>query len=210
MHDYVTKAEQRAARNLAHEMFMELHGILEGEYTFYTKLVGSGKKGTVIRDSDGRFDLDYQIILTKNSKIFKETGKFDPTETKRKFMGEMQKILKSHRLEDSTTAITLNDKTSKFSIDFVLIDSTNDNRWDIIKRNNKGSVNEYTWNIMPSQKGYSDYYERLPENERFELANKIRDLKIKDKSLSEGKRKGSYVLTMQEIKEHMDEHGHKG
>lgn len=210
MYEHVANDKHSPARRLADETFTELSNALKDEYKFYTQLVGSGVKGTIIRDADGRYDLDYQIILTHNSKVFKKNGKFDPTQTKKRFMGEIQKILKSSRLEDSTTAITLNDLDKDYSIDFVIIDGTDDKNWKIVRRNNKGSNNEYTWNEMSEIQGYSQYYGSLEELERLKLANKIMDLKVKDKKLLEDRRTGSYVLTMQAIKEHKDRHEHKG
>ena len=210
MYERVTKSEHRPARSLAHETITKLHEALRDEYTFYSQYVGSCKWGTVIRDSDRGFDIDYQIILTHNSKVFKENGKFDSTKTKKRFMSEIQKILESSRLEDSTTAITLNNPDKDYSIDFVIIDGTDDKNWKIVRRNNKGSNNEYTWNEMSEIQGYSQYYGSLEELERLKLANKIMDLKVKDKKLLEDRRTGSYVLTMQAIKEHKDRHEHKG
>lgn len=209
MYEPVSKKQQGCARSIANSIFTELHRALRDEYKFQPVLVGSGKKGTVIRDAKGRFDLDYQLILTRNSDVFVKKEKFDPSETKKRFMGEIQRALKSGRLEDSTTAITLNDKDSDFSIDFVIIDGTDDSKWKIIRRNNKGSRNEYTWNEMPDAKGCSEYYASLEDPERSELSKKIIDAKIKDKKLPEDKRTGSYILTVQAIKEHRDKHGHK-
>ena len=210
MHEHVSVKQQGCARRTANSVFTELHRALGDEYRFRCVLVGSGKKGTVIRDAKGNFDLDYQLILTHNSKVCAERGRFDPTETKQRFMGEIQKILKSSRLEDSTTAITLNDEDSDFSIDFVIIDGTDDEKWKIIRRNNKNSKNEYTWNEMPYAKGCSEYYSSLEDQERSELSKRIIDAKTKDKMLPENKRTGSYILTIQAIKEHRDKHGHKG
>ena len=209
MYEHVTRSEQAHVRRLAHNTFTKLRNILRNEYKFYTGLVGSGKKGTIIRDEENRFDIDYQIILTKNSKIFKEKGDFDPTQTKQRFFGSMRKILEPKSLEDSTTAITLNDPKDDFSIDFVIIDGTDADNWKIIRRNNKDSKNEYTWNKLPSVKEYSAYYGSLEESERSDLKNKIINLKIKDKKLPDHKRKDSYIVTMQAIKEHKDKHGHK-
>lgn len=209
MYEYVSKKQQSLARSIANNVFTELHRALQGEYRFQHMLVGSGKKGTVIRDAEGRFDLDYQLILTRNSVVFVKKGKFDPSETKQRFKGEIQRILKSNRLEDSTTAITLNDEDSDFSIDFVIIDGTDDSKWKIIRRNNKSSRNEYTWNEMPDAKGCSEYYASLEDSERSELSKRIIDAKTEDKKLPENKRIGSYILTVQTIKEHRDKHGHK-
>lgn len=209
MYDLVSMKQHSPVRILIHEMFIELRQELKDEYHFDCELVGSGRKNTIMRDANGRYDLDYQIVLTRNSKIFKKDRSFKPTEVKQRFLGAMQKILPSHRFEDSTTAITLNDRNSDFSVDFVIIDGTDDTKWKIIRRNNDGSRNTYTWNEMPSSKGYSRYYGNLPDDERYKLKKKIIGLKIKDKELNENRRVGSYTLTMQAIKEHMDRHGHK-
>lgn len=88
------------------------------------KIAGSGVHGTMIRDSNGKYDLDYQIILTHNSPCYRRKD-WNPTKIKDDFFRTFQKhVGKGERFENSTTAITLvnDDKTrNPYSIDFVIM-----------------------------------------------------------------------------------------
>lgn len=205
----VTRKEHSQARQYAHKILGELRERMKSKYRFYTRFVGSGKWGTVIRDADGRYDLDYQIILTKNSKFYKDNKEFDPTLTKQDFFGKFESIINKKGLENSTTAITFNDSKSDYSFDFVIIDGTVENNWKIIRRNNTDSKNQYTWNEIPNGKDYLRYYKSLPEAERYELAKEIVRRKIIDKNLPYHDRKGSYTINAEVLEEHRYKHEHK-
>jgi hypothetical protein len=205
----VTRKEHSQARQYAHKILGELRERMKSKYRFYTRFVGSGKWGTVIRDTDGRYDLDYQIILTKNSRIYKDDKKFDPTITKQDFYGKLESIINKKGLEDSTTAITFNNSESDYSFDFVIIDGTVENDWKIIRRNNTDSRNQYTWNEIPSGKNYLNYYKSLPEVERYELGKEIMRRKTIDKKRPFYERKGSCTINTEVLEEHRYKHEHK-
>lgn len=148
----VTKKQSSQARNFANKLLKELQKELKIKYKFTTKLVGSAKYNTIIKDEDGWFDVDYQIILTKNSKEYKKNCLSNSTEIKEdffNFFNEKYKNNKYFKVENSTTAITLIDYSHKFSFDFVIIKLFPNNN-EIIRRNNKrnSTKNEYTWNKL--------------------------------------------------------------
>ena len=152
MFERVTKRESRIARERAAAIILKIQKILRDKYTFTYRLVGSAKWGTIIKDNSGKYDLDYQLLLTPKSKEFKANKLSNPTMIKNDFYGAFSKALdQSEKIENSTTAITLINNDSKpFSIDFVIIKLFPENNL-IIRRNNKrgSSNNEYTWNKLP-------------------------------------------------------------
>lgn len=134
------------------------HNKIHGSYKFIVKPIGSQKRRCVIQDSNGKYDLDYQIVLAKNCK-----GSILPTDIKRAFLRAFTDCAnKNEKVEDSTTVITVRcSKNSgsfdasheKYSFDFVIIDPSETKR---IRRNGQ---NEYTWVELPSKNTY--IYERF-------------------------------------------------
>lgn len=149
----ITKKQCSIARQRATAIIDDIQKLLKDEYTFAWRIVGSGAWGTMVEDNNGEYDLDYQLLLTVSSKVYKENGLSDPTQIKKDFLSAFNKVLNGkERLQDSTTAITLINKDSKpYHIDFVIIRLFPDNH-EIIRRNNTNespSVNTYTWNELP-------------------------------------------------------------
>ena len=147
----VSKKECRVARQRALKFLNVVQRELSKKYRFTFRLVGSGKWGTMVKDEKGHYDLDYQILLTKNSKEYQNNQLKDATEIKQDFIGAFN-ISKNEKIENSTTAITLINKDGHhFHIDFVIIKLFPENN-QIIRRNNKietPSINEFTWNELP-------------------------------------------------------------
>ena len=113
------------ARKRAHKLIYDVRNHLKiyKLYKFNVKLIGSQKRRCVIQDSNGKYDLDYQILLTKNSKAYKDDKFSNPTQIKRDFLAAFNSAAKpGEKFEDSTTAITLINKDDKpYSMDFVII-----------------------------------------------------------------------------------------
>ena len=187
----VTRKQSKIARNRAHIIFQDVRAALKGKYRFATRLVGSAVWGTIIEDNNGKYDLDYQILLTKNSKAYKDDKFSNPTQIKRDFLAAFNSAAKpGEKFEDSTTAITLINKDDKpYSIDFVIIRLFPDNN-EIIRRNNKKetiSVNEYTWNELPGYNKAYDKFKSLSLHEKQDLIeNYIIPKKYKEKQKQEG------------------------
>ena len=182
----VTKKESRSARIFALNILNILRSELHNKYTFADRLVGSVIWNIVIKDKDGFWDLDYQILLTKNSKEYKNNKLNNPTQIKNDFfncISELFRDKKGFKVENSTTAITLINYNEKYSIDFVVI-RLYPNNHEIIRRNNKenSSINEFTWNELPN---FNDAYKRfydLPANNKQDLIeNHILPRKVTEK-----------------------------
>ncbi len=153
-------ASYKEARQRAYKLVCDLrkHPKIYKLYRFNVKLIGSQKRRCVIQDSNGKYDLDYQVVLTNNCK-----GCLKPTEIKKAFLCAFTECAnKNEKVEDSTTVVTVRCSKSnnkfdanleKFSFDFVIIDSTESKR---IRRNGK---DQYTWIELPSKNTY--IYERF-------------------------------------------------
>ena len=182
----VTKKQGSQARNFANKLLKELQKELKIKYKFTTKLVGSAKYNTILKDEDGWFDVDYQIILTKNSKEYKKNCLSNSTGIKEdffNFFNEKYKNNKCFKVENSTTAITLIDYSHKFSFDFVIIKLYPDNN-EIIRRNNKcnSTKNEYTWNKLSDLNDAYSIFNDMNSTDKIVLIEEyILPRKIKEK-----------------------------
>ena len=120
----VTKKESRSARIFALNILNILRSELHNKYIFADRIVGSAVWNTIIKDKNRFWDLDYQILLTKNSKEYKNNKLNNPTQIKNDFfncISELFRDKKGFKVENSTTAITLINYNEKYSIDFVVI-----------------------------------------------------------------------------------------
>lgn len=198
----ITKKQSSKVRKFASEIFKILHKNLKDKYTFTVRLVGSVAWNTVLKDSNGFWDVDYQILLTKNSKEYKVNRLNNPTDIKSSFLREFNKIFKddkNYKIENSTTAITLIDKKNKYSIDFVIIKLYPSNN-EIIRRNNKknSSINEFTWNQLPKfNEAYRKFSELCPMQKKDLIENYVLPRKKEEKKKHDNdktKRSSSEIL----------------
>ncbi|MDR0850757.1 MAG: hypothetical protein LBN07_04780 [Christensenellaceae bacterium] len=188
----ISKKQCRLARGRAKKIIEDLRKKVRDKYIFSDSLVGSGKWGTMMSDLNGEYDLDYQILLTHNSKEYNKTKqKFDnPTKIKNDFYEAFDSIKNKHeKFENSTTAITLkNSQDDKpFHIDFVIIDP---NKNQIVRRNNKSEIlqkNEFTWNSLPSKHfdTFNNFKQFNSNDKRKLIEEKIIPAKAKEKRKSE-------------------------
>lgn len=186
----VSKKECKVARQRALKLLNVVQQELSKKYKFSYRLVGSGKWGTMVKDERGHYDLDYQILLTKNSKEYKINQLKNATLIKQDFIGEFNKhISKNEKIENSTTAITLiNINGHNFHIDFVIIKLFPENN-QIIRRNNKKetpSKNEFTWNELSQLNEAYIKFKYLSSNDKRDLIeNYIIPEKCKEKGKSD-------------------------
>ena len=186
----VTKKQSKIARSRAHRILCDLHVQLKDKYRFATRLVGSAAWGTIIEDINGEYDLDYQILLTKNCTEYKNTQYDNPTKIKADFLKAFNAIKnEDETFEDSTTAITLRNKDNKpYHIDFVIIKTFPENNL-IIRRNNKQetpSINEYTWNELPRfNEAYDKFKTLMPKEKQDLIVNHVIPKKIREKAKSD-------------------------
>lgn len=207
----LTYKESKEARQRAHKLVEDVrkHSKIKGHFKFYTRLIGSAKRRCIIKDLNGKYDLDYQIVLTKNS----ADGDKDPTKIKKAFLEAFTKCKnRNEKVEDSTTVVTVRASKSeekfeseveKFSFDFVIISIDETKR---IRRNGK---NQYTWNELPSKN--SDIYEKfnnLSGNEQRNLLEKyVIQYVIKEKQKrDESKRKPSIDIFYEGVNNYYNEH----
>ena len=168
------------------------HDKIHKLYKFNVKLIGSQKRRCVICDNKGKYDLDYQIVLTHKCK-----GSLLPTDIKKAFLRAFtDSANKNEKVEDSTTVITVRCSKSggpfdpsleKFSFDFVIIDPTESKR---IRRNGK---DKYTWVELPSKNTYIyERFNRLDGNtQRQLLEGCVIPIVIKEKNKEENIRKAT-------------------
>lgn len=78
----VTKKQSREAREFVKEVLNNLHNELSDKYTFAERLVGSAQWNTILKDNKGFWDIDYQLLLTSNSKEYLKNGLKNATKIK--------------------------------------------------------------------------------------------------------------------------------
>ena len=203
----VTKKQCAIARQRAHALLHDVQKALNKKYKFAVRLVGSGAWGTMIEDGKGEYDFDYQMLLSKNSLLYKKNGDFpNPTEIKNDFISGFEKCLKGkEKIENSTTAITLTNEDGKpYHIDFVIIKTLPENNF-IIRRNNKKESpqrNEFTWDELPQWNEAYSYFKSLSPNEKRHLIEKIiipKKQKEKSKPENDASKISSSELFIREV-----------
>jgi len=196
-------SEYKEARARAQKLIYDVrrHSSINKHYKFVIRPIGSQSRRCVIKDNHGKYDLDYQIILTKNSK----DGDSDPTAIKKAFLRAFTDCRNNNeRIEDSTTVVTVrcsknpgkfDASKEKFSFDFVIISIDEEKR---IRRNGKS---EYTWNELPSRNTYIyDRYKRLSAVQQRDLfENHLIPRIINEKQKNESLRCPSIDLFYQEV-----------
>lgn len=179
----VTKRESKVAREFADLLIRNLRKDVKEKYRFNAKLVGSARWNTILKINGKYWDIDYQILLTNNSKVYKENKFSNPTKIKEDFFNYFNRQFSGKngfKVENSTTAITLINKNSRFSIDFVIIKDGD----QIIRRNNNdgSGKNIYTWNKLKKYHEAFNFFENLSPEKRVDLIeNHILPRKLKEK-----------------------------
>lgn len=188
----ISRKEQKIVRERSHKLLCNVQSKLRKDgYRFNWIIVGSGSLGTMIEDSDGTYDLDYQILLSKRSKCIKD--KYLPKRIKDDFFDAFSKSKnKDEKMENSTTAITLKNDCSngkRFSVDFVIINEATN---EIIRRNGE---NQYTWNMLPSRfKGAYRYFKQLNHNEKKIIIETVVERKCEEKRKPNGKSSSEIMI----------------
>lgn len=97
-YERISRKQSAVARQRAKSILDGIRNEINENYKYNFRLVGSGAWGTMLKDKDG-FDLDYDIILTKGSKILIDGRKLEnPTVIRSRFYGAIDKL----RLENET------------------------------------------------------------------------------------------------------------
>lgn len=216
----VGRKKRRVATTRANALLKSVRNEVRSKYKFTCKLVGSGSWNTIVEDKKGHYDLDYQIILTHNSKVYKKDKEFkDPTEINSDFLKAFNKFkVKGEIFQDSTSAITLVNKNGQpYSIDFVIIDGTPEPGKNysgtliprqIIRRNIKKetpSKDEKTWNDLRDVPHAYYYFDSLDSKDKeYIIEEMVIPAKVKEKSKDGSKEevRSSYEVFIGEITKH--------
>ena len=196
----ITRKASSEARQRADRIIRDVHKLLGKEYRFFCRPIGSQTRRCIVQDKNGKYDLDYQIVLTENSK-----GKMDPTSIKKRFLWAFTTVKHDNeRVEDSTTVITVrcskdgckfNVETEKFSFDFVIINPDETCR---IRRNGE---NQYTWVQLPTK--HTDIYNRYKamsfEQQKDLLENYLLPKIVKEKQKDESQRRATIDIFLEGV-----------
>lgn len=199
----VTHKASSEARQRAHKLIEDVrkHKLIDNHYRFFCRPIGSQKRKCIVQDVNGKYDLDFQIVLTAKSK----DGDNDPTAIKKAFVQAFKDCKnQNEKVEDSTTVVTVRcSKNSgtfdanqeKFSFDFVIISV------DEKKRIRRNGQNQYTWVQLPSRNSY--IYERFRkltiEQQRELLEENILPKIVSEKKKNDGQRIPSIEIFYTEV-----------
>lgn len=200
----ITKKASSEARRRADKIIRDIHKLLGKEYIFFCRPIGSQTRRCIVQDKNGKYDLDYQIILTRNSK-----GDLNPTNIKRKFLWAFTSVRnQNEKVEDSTTVITVrcsksscefNSETEKFSFDFVIINPDETCR---VRRNGNS---KYTWVELPTK--HTDIYNRYKAlsfvKQKELLENYLLPKIIKEKQKDESQRRATVDIFLEEVNNYL-------
>lgn len=180
----VTKKESAPARQFGVKLIDGLREGLKDRYRFQSRMVGSAVWNTILKVEGMPWDIDYQILLSNNSKVYKENQFNDPTKIKEDFFNYFNnhfKGKKGFKVENSTTSITVINNNSGYSFDFVII---RDKSQIIRRNNNDGSgKNIYTWNELKKyNKAYNKFENLTPVEKNDLIENYILPRKLKEKA----------------------------
>ena len=199
----ITKKESLDARQFADKLINGLRDALKDRYIFDVRLVGSAKWNTILKEEGRLWDVDYQILLSNNSKIYKDNQFSKPTKIKEAFFNYFNNYFNGRngfRVENSTTAITVINKNSGYSFDFVIIKDKS----QIIRRNNNDDSgrNIYTWNKLKKYNEAYDKFNNLSPSAKTDLIeNHVLPRKIKEKNKrdNDSTKKSSCELFIEEV-----------
>lgn len=196
--DSVSQCNSEIARNRAQRLIDDVQSELSEEYKFSYRLVGSASRNTIIKDKNGKYDLDYQFLLTHNSKSSLKANNIKP-----RFLRAFN-IYKNNNevVEDSKTAITIVNKHHNYSIDFVVLKILG-NPDLIIRRNNKQdniTKNSYDWNQLPKINQAYDKFDKMSKYQKKDVCeNKIIPRKCLEKQKDDSQRISSMRIFVEEI-----------
>ena len=207
----ITRKASGEARQRAHKLISDVckHHLIKDHYKFFCRPIGSQTRRCIVQDNQGKYDLDFQIVLTAKSK----DGDSNPTKIKTDFWQAFTDCSKQNeKVEDSTTVITVRCSKSdkkynlayeKFSFDFVIISI------DETKRIRRNGQNKYTWVELPSRNSYiyERYHKLTCDQQRELMEENLLPKIIKEKEKNESLRTPSIDLFYQEVNNYYQRHG---
>ncbi len=209
MFKLLTNEETKVARNEFIQIIKEVRELLNRKYKFIIKSAGSDKYNFNIKNSNGEYDLDYLMILTKNSES--ESYPKNPTKIRNEIFKVFQDVIQrkkyqTYNTEESTSVITLikmNQNKRKWSYDICITKEFSNNKdanMEIIVRNSQGNDNDggntYTWNQLGLINKGEKWFDNLKPEKRKEIVDEIIKKKIQSKKIS-NKNDSQYKTTSQ-------------
>lgn len=163
MYEYVPKSSVMPYRGLCHQMLAELHRVLKQDYkvTFQHQVVGSGAENLVMRNGNGGYDLDYNIVIKKAPAGYIES----PGRLKEIIRLTMDGIVETpfSKGKDSTSSITYlvhadNGTGVLFSMDLAILIEQDDR---ILRLIHDKEGKRYIWNPLCDRKKIDERAEAI-------------------------------------------------
>lgn len=215
----VSRKESKIARMEFYKIIKILRPELKGLYKFDIRLNGSAKFNCIVKDTNGQYDIDYRMILTKNSKSDNFTKNL-PTNIRNEIFNYFKKCLKdfgSYISEQSNSVITLikKDATEKriWSYDICIMkyaELNMDNDFEYLARNSQNNSidggNSYTWCLLKDSHIAYDKFKNLSYDnkiniiEEFVIPSKIEMKKI---STNDKRWKSSEQIFIEKINQYI-------
>lgn len=203
----VNRRQRIHATQRAYSILDKVQKKLRPTYIVDRKLVGSAKYNTIVRDENGKYDLDFQLILTHNSK-----DNLNDTENMHKVFYEtfyscIKEIFDNNKnemaiVENSTSVITIRifnnkDKDNKelFSFDFAILRKVESNaieQYEILRKGEKAHI----WEKLPikNKKFYEKFYS-LDKKIQNKIISNVVKIKIEEmKKPVKCRKKSMYIF----------------
>lgn len=198
----VTRKMSADARRFLAGLIDYLRLQFKDKYTFTGRTVGSISYSTALL-VDNKFDLDYQILLTKNSKYYKDNHNIDSNVLHYDFKSAIDSYFEKKNIngvvQESTSALTLIFKDRNYSIDIVLMRYVPDNE-EIVRRKTN---NNYGWDILPTKNddAYKKFHMLSAIAKQDLIENRILPKKFIEKQKGDGdpSKKSSTQIFIEEV-----------
>ncbi|MFA7157315.1 MAG: hypothetical protein WC123_06475 [Bacilli bacterium] len=184
--------------NLCSKIIINVQDQLREYFTFSFNIVGSGKSKLIMTDSNGKADLDYNIVIQRCNQEFIN----DPKNIKNLFMQALNNIAPQYELKkisDSKSVITTycgKQDGINFSFDIaILIDGNDGFIYKLVA--DKSDTIRYIWNKVPKSKDFDYKYVYLKQNGYWADIKKIYEIKKNDNPTE----KPSFSLLIETINE---------
>lgn len=133
---------------------------LKEYFTFDIRLVGSGEKRLVTMDSNGLFDLDYNLIIQRDKQDLINDPKTIKNLFIKAFKQELNKVVEGFNHVCDSTSVVKNkivyDNRLQFKFDVaIMVKADNDSYYKLI---NDKTTNNYIWNQVKDSKNYMERF----------------------------------------------------
>lgn len=218
----LTKVETKQARAYANELIHRVHAEIKKmkNIKFSSRRVGSASNNTIVCDSNGCYDIDYQIVLSGNVDFSNPTvirNKYFSESFKRAYKGSQCASIEPCQnvcIEDSKSVITVKvfkEKEHinlKYFIDFAIIgyaiiNKSKDEKHgksSIIRRAPQNLDQQlFTWNELPGchNDAYNNYKNMSPADKTI-VRDRVVERKIKLKKENDESYK-SFAIFIEEV-----------